>query len=250
MARSPSGESVLSRAVRIFEAFDADMPAIGVSELARRTGLPVATTSRLVNELIGYGWLRRDADRRIRIGVRIWELVSRASPTLGLREMAMPFMQDLHAVIGNHVQLAVLQDSEVLYIERLSAPGSVRNLSRYAGRLPLHASAPGLVLLANGPLELQDSILTRPLTRYTPHTVTDPKALRALLGEVRRTGIAFCPGHLDETTTSIAAPVRTVRGLVVAALTAIVPNDDAARSIAPAVQATARGISRALGADH
>lgn len=250
MARSASGESVLSRAVRIFEAFDADDPALSVSDLARRTGLPIATTSRLVNELLSYGWLRRDADRRIRIGVRMWELVSRASPTLGLREVAMPYMQDLHAVIGNHVQLAVLQDSEVLYIERLSAPRSVRILSRYAGRLPLHVSAPGLVLLANGPVELQESILTGPLARFTPHTVTDPSALRALLSEIRRTGMAFCPGYLDATTTSIAAPVQASRGRVVAALTALVANDEAARGVAPAVQATARSISRALGANQ
>ncbi|RDI60357.1 IclR family transcriptional regulator [Nocardia pseudobrasiliensis] len=248
MARSSSGESVLSRAVRIFEAFDADTPAVSVSELARRTGIPLATTSRLVTELVGYGWLRRDGSGRVRIGMRVWELVSRASPTLGLREAAMPFMQDLHAVVGNHVQLGVRQGHEVLYIERLSAPGAVRNLSRLAGRLPLHASSAGVVLLADSPANLQESVLAGPLPAFTPNTVTEPKALRALLDAVRRAEFVCLVGHIDKTTTSIAAPVRGAGGHTVAALALIVPNGGAARTYIPAVQATAHGISRALGA--
>ncbi|WP_227997041.1 IclR family transcriptional regulator [Nocardia australiensis] len=248
MARCSAGESVLSRTVRIFEAFDPDDPALSVSELAHRTGLPLATTSRLVSELVGYGWLRRDSARQVRIGVRIWELVSRAAPTLPLRAAALPFMQDLHAAVGQHVQLAVRQDHEVLYIERLSAPGAVRNLSRFAGRLPLRVSAAGLALLAHAPAEIQESVLTGDLRAATRFTVAEPRALRARLDEIRRTGIALCAGQLDEFTTSIAAPVRTTRGTVVAALAVIVPNDHAARGVAPAVLATALGISRALGA--
>lgn len=249
VARSTSGESVLCRVVRIFEAFDSDTPAVTVSELAKRADLPLATASRLVNELVGYEWLRRDSRGRVGVGVRIWELASRASPTLNLRAAAMPFMQDLHAVVGHHVQLAVLHHREALYIERLSAPGAVRNLSRPASRLPLHASAPGLVLLAHSPIALQDAILSGPLTPFTRHTVTDPKVLRSLLGEIRRCGLAFCVGHIDETTTSIAAPLRAADGRTVAALSILVPNGPAARATVPALLAAARGVSRALSAD-
>ncbi|MEO3825581.1 helix-turn-helix domain-containing protein [Actinomadura sp. B10D3] len=92
-------ESVLTRAVLIFEAFDPDHPALSVSEIARRTGLHVATASRLVAQLVEHGLLARDEQRRVRVGMRLWELASRAAPTLGLREAAMPFMEDLHAVL-------------------------------------------------------------------------------------------------------------------------------------------------------
>src|SRR3954469_6427776 len=122
MAKRAQGESVLSRVVRIFETFGPDTPALRVTDIERRAELHVATASRLVDELVGAGWLRPDPDRRIRVGVRLWELASRASPTLGLREAAMPFMEDLHAVVGHHTQLAVLEDREVLFVERLSAP--------------------------------------------------------------------------------------------------------------------------------
>ena len=115
---------MLSRAVRIFEAFSPDETVLGVSEIARRSGLHLATASRLVAELTAHGLLARDEDRRVRIGVRMWELALRASPTRGLRDTAMPFMEDAHAVIGHHVQLGLLDGDQVIFAERLSAPGA------------------------------------------------------------------------------------------------------------------------------
>ncbi|MRH88969.1 helix-turn-helix domain-containing protein [Nocardia sp. SYP-A9097] len=247
MARSTSGESLLSRVVRIYEAFGPDHRAVTLSELALRSDLPLATASRLVNELIEHGWLRRDAQRRICVGVRMWELASRAAPTLGLQEAAIPFMSDLHAAVGNHVQLGVLQERDVLYIERLSAPRAIRNRVRVAGRLPLHATSSGLVLLAHAPAEMQEAELSRPLTALTRHTITDPAILRSTLSEIRHTGVAYCPGFVDEDATGIAVPIRTTGGRVVAALSVLVPNEMTARTAIPALRAAGRGISRLLG---
>ena len=246
MAKPSHGESVLSRVVRILEAFGPDHTALRVSEIARRAGLHVATTSRLVEELVRYGWLFRAPDRTIRIGLRMWELAARASPALSLREAALPFMKDLHAVVGHHAQLAVRDGQEVLFVERLSAPGAVINYTRIAGRLPLHASSAGLVLLAHAPTELQDQVLAVRLPAYTPNTVTDPGRLRVLLADVRRQGFAFCPGFIHRDATGIAVPVRGPDGEVMAALAVIVPNDANARMQIPALRAAARGISRAM----
>src|SRR6202042_390560 len=91
MARSATGESVLSRAVRIFEAFTPDETVLSVTQIARRARLHLATASRLVAELEAHGLLAREPDRRVRVGVRLWELALRASPALSLREAAMPF---------------------------------------------------------------------------------------------------------------------------------------------------------------
>jgi DNA-binding IclR family transcriptional regulator len=200
---------VLSRVVRIFETFGPDTPALRVTDIARRAGLHVATASRMVDELVGHGWLRRDPDRRIRVGVRLWELASRASPTLGLREAAMPFMEDLHAVVGHHTQLAVL--------------------------------------LAYASAELQEQVLAGPLDAFRRTTLTDPERLRRFLADVRRDGYAFCAGFIDEETTGIAVPLRGPGGAVVAALSVIVPNDRDARMQIPALRAAARGVSRAMG---
>jgi DNA-binding IclR family transcriptional regulator len=249
VARTQNGESVLSRAVRILAVFGPDDRTLRMSDIAARAGLHLSTTSRLVAEMVDLGLLSRDPDRRVRIGVRLWELAARASPTQSLRDAAMPFLEDLHAVVGHHVQLGVLDAGEVLFVERLSAPGAVINYTRIAGRLPLHASSSGLVLLAHAPRELQEAVLARPLRRYTAHTVTTADRLRATLADVRRTGHAWCPGHIHPDALGIAVPVTAPSREVVAAVAAIVPNDDAGRAVVPVLRATARGISRSIP-DH
>ena len=246
--RTQDGESVLARVVRIFEAFTPEESALTVSEISRRTGLHVATASRLVAELVSYGFLTRDADRRVRIGMRMWELATRASPALSLRNTAMPFMEGVHDIVGHHVQLGVLDGDEVLFLERLTAPGAVINYTRIAGRLPLHASSSGLILLAHGPADLRRRVLDGPLHRYTSNTPATTARLRAVLAEVRRQGYAYCPGYVHPDALGIAAPVRDARGEVVAALAVIVPNEAGAASVVPVVRTAARGVSRALGA--
>ncbi|MGW1818005.1 IclR family transcriptional regulator [Streptomyces sp. NPDC002125] len=246
--KAPHQESVLSRAARILEAFSQDEPALTVSEIARRTGLHVATASRLVAELVAHGFLSRDEDRGVRIGVRLWELVTRASPTLSLRDSAMPFMEGVHDIVGHHVQLSVLDGDDVLFLERLSAPDAVINYTRIAGRLPLHASSSGLVLLAHGSAGLKERVLAGPLSSYTPATPATPARLRAELAEVRQRGYAYCPGYVHAEALGIAAPVRGADGTLVAALSVIVPDGAGAQALVPIVRTAARGISRALGA--
>jgi DNA-binding IclR family transcriptional regulator len=247
MARSASGESVLERAVRILEVFDTDNVAISVTDIAQRAELPLSTASRMIDELIEHRLLRRDPQRRIRIGMRLWELASRASPTRSLRDASMPFLEDLHAVVGHHVQIGVLEGDEVLFIERLSAPGAVINLTRIAGRLPIHASSSGLVLLAHAPAGTQERIASAPLTRFTDKTITDDEVLRVVLAEIRLTGHAICPGFIHPDATGIAVPIRDPSDKVVAALSVIVPRDERAIGHIPALVAAARGIRRALG---
>jgi DNA-binding IclR family transcriptional regulator len=246
MARTATGESSLARAVRILDSFTPDEPALPVSEIARRSGLHVATASRLVAELTSHGLLARGPDRSVRIGMRMWELAARASPTLSLRDAAMPFLEDVHAVVGHHAQLGVLDGDEVLFVERLTARDAVVNFSRIAGRLPLHVTSSGLVLLAYGDDGLQQRVLSRPLERYTDRTIATAGQLRAAIAEVRRQGFALLPGHVHEEATGIAVPVRDALGEVVVGLSVIVPNDGRAAVHVPVLMAAARGLSRAL----
>lgn len=248
MARSTSGESVLRRAVRILDVFDANNVAVSVTDIAERTGLPQSTTSRLIDELVEHGLLLRDSQRRIRIGIRLWELGSRASPTRSLRDAAMPFLEDLHAVVGHHVQIGVLDGDDVLFIERLSAPGAVINMSRIAGRLPVHVSSSGLVLLAHASADIQQRIVAGPLARLTDQTITDGRTLRATLAEIRRTGVAVCAGHVHPDATGIAVPIRDGAGSAVAALSVITPREASASDHVSAMFAAARGIGRMAGA--
>lgn len=247
MARSESGESVIERVVRILEAFDPDQPALTISTLAERANLSTSTTSRLVDQLVSYGLLRRDERQRVRVGIRMWELASRASPTLALREVAMPFMEDLLAIVGHHTQLGVLDQREVLFLERLSARNAVINITKIAGRLPLHASSSGVVLLAHASQALQDEVLRAPLRAYTDRTLRQPDELRRMLAEVRREGYAVCAGFIDPAATGVAVPVRDPRGRVIASLAIVVPSKgDHVTANLGALRAAGRGLERAL----
>jgi len=246
MARVVTGESVLQRAVRMLSAFSPDEPVLTVSQIAARSELHPATASRLVAEMVRLGLLERDNDRRVHVGMRLWELGARAAPTRDLRETALPFLEDLHAVLGHHVQLGVREGTEVIFVERLSTPGSVLNYARVASRLPLHVSSSGMVLLADAPGELLERVLAGTLSPYTERTVTEADRLRGLVTHVRKQGYACNYGHVNAEAAGIAAPVRDGSGAVVAAVSAIVPNDSAARSWIPVLRTTARGVSRAL----
>lgn len=243
-------ENLLTRAVRILEAFDAAHPSLPVAAVARRADIPVPTTYRLVGELVDLGLLERGSDRRVRVGTRMWELASRSSETVSLRDAALPFMDDLHSVVRQHTQLGILEGDEVLYLERKSSlVAEVIATTRTASRLPLNSCSSGVVLLAHAPATVQERVLASPLVRLTPQTITDPPELRRRLAETRYRGYAAVHGGVHEQASGVAVPVRGPGDQVVAALSLIIPNEESrVAPVVPALLATARGISRALGA--
>lgn len=255
MANSTAGEAVIERLVRILETFDAKRTSQSAAQIARRTGLPSSTAYRMVGDLVDYGLLERDAQGHVTIGLRLWELALRGSPALGLRQAAQPFMSALNQRIGQHTQLGVLEGIDVLFIERLSAPGASANITKIAGRLPINASSSGLVLLAYASAELQDRALAGQLSALTPLTPTDPSAIRAMLPEIRRTGVAVAPGYIEEVSTGIAVPVFDQTDRCVAALSVVLPRHGSApvpkqAAIVEALKHTAHEIHVALPAAH
>ncbi len=247
MANSPSGDSILDRVVRILESFDDTQPALTVSSLSRRSGIPQATMYRLVSEMVQHGILAREPDGRVRLGLRLWELVARSSPAKDLREAALPFLQDVQSVVHQHTQLSVLRDGEVLVLERLSSSGSVINQASVAGRLSAHDTSMGMVMLAFSPAEVQEEY-------QRLHTDVDIRFssaagdFRRALAEIRRRGFASYDGVLDDGTTGISVPVVDRAGHAVAALGVVVPTGVAQRqAIIAVLMAAARGIARAAG---
>jgi DNA-binding IclR family transcriptional regulator len=244
-----SGETTLSRATRVLEVFGPETSSLTASDISRRTGIPMASTHRLVGQMVELGLLEKGPDKLLRVGVRLWELGWRSTAALGLRNVAMPYLEDLQSVVRQHTQLAVLEGTDVLYIERLSARGRTTvNITRVAGRLPAHTCSSGLVLLAFAPTELQEDVLATPRPRaYTARTITDSSELRRQLAETRGRGGATQTGTVHLDAAGVAAPIRGHSNTVVAAVSVIVPNTAADVAAAtPAVQATARTITRAL----
>lgn len=251
MANSPSGDSLISRVVRILETFDTDRTSRSVSDIARRTGIPSSTTHRLVAELSEHGLLERDDRGNVHVGMHLWELAMRGSQALRLRQIAIPFMESVQAKVRQHTQLAVLEDDEALFIERLSSRDSGANITRIAGRLPLHGSSSGLVLLAFADVDLQERVLSGPLPRRSPETVTDPDRLRSMLVDIRRVGHVIAPGYIAPESVGVAVPVKGQGGATIAALSVVLPRgagDPAAAVVY--LKAASSGITRALRESH
>ncbi|MFD7688577.1 IclR family transcriptional regulator [Streptomyces sp. NPDC051740] len=248
MANSRSGETVTERIVRVLETFDTDRTVQTASEIGRRARLPSSTAHRIVADLVECGLLERDEEQRVRLGMRLWELALRGSHALRLRQAALPFMERVQARVREHTQLAVLENGETLFVERLSHPHAGANITRIAGRLPLHASSSGLVLLAHGPEELRERVLAGPLEAVSPETVTDPALLRRVLAGIRRDGVVVAPGTVEAVSTGVAVPVREGRGQVIAALSVVLPRDTPTGPVAEVLRSAAAGISAALGA--
>lgn len=204
MANSATGDSVLERVVRVLETFTVDRTTQTASDIGRRAHLPSSTAHRVVNELVAAGLLERDDDNRVHLGMRLWELALRGSPALRLRQAALPHMERVQARVREHTQLAVLEHDSALFLERLSHPQAGANITRIAGRLPLHASSSGLVLLAYADPELQERILAGPRRALTRETVTDAAALRRLLADIRRRGHVVAPGSIETVSTGVA----------------------------------------------
>src|SRR3954451_18401598 len=143
----------------VLDSFSRERPVQRLGEIHQATGLASATTYRLVSELVDWGGLERGARGRYRVGVRLWQLGSLAPQARDLRDVALPFLQDLIDVTHEVAHLVVLDEGQALYIERLMSRPEVRVRSRVARRLPLHATGPGKVLLAHSAPEFVEEIV-------------------------------------------------------------------------------------------
>lgn len=242
--------SVVKRTLKILETFVVGHDAMSLSELSRRSGIPLTTTFRIVTELAEGGVLERDGAGNYRIGLRLWEVASLAPRSVGLQRIALPYMQDLYETTHLGVHLAVREKSEVVFVERLVSPDNLSGSPRVGGRYAMHATAVGMVLLAYAPKEILDDLLSGPLPSFTRRTCTDPHELRRVLADARRKGYAYSDRQISNEFVSVASPIYGAEGGVVAALSLIVPFAEAK---GPAhghlVQSSARAISRALGAN-
>lgn len=245
--REGGANSVLGKARLILESFELDDDSLTLTEITLRTGISKATVHRLNQELLEWGMLER-VGLEYRLGMRAFELGSRVPRFRVLRDAVRPYMESLHHRTREAVHLAVLDGLEVLYLEKVAgAPQSARP-SRIAGRLPLHSTATGKVLLAFGRPSLIEEVMTQgSLQRVTPTTIVLPGVLLDQLRRVRSDGYAT---ELEETTAgycSVAVPIFGASGILLASLsltTPVVRADLASQAV------LLRSVSQKVAASH
>ncbi|MEU7769125.1 IclR family transcriptional regulator [Nocardia sp. NPDC049190] len=231
----------------LMSAFGPTDTDLGVNELARRTGIPKASVSRLVKEMEAVGLFERQGTK-VGLGLRLFELGERASRRRSVREVALPFLADLREATRQTVHLAILDGTDVVYVEILRGRDAPPLPSGVGGRLPAHATGVGKALLAGSPPAASDAVIAAGLTRLGPRTITAPGPLVRQLRRIVASGLAY---EFEESAPGVACVASAIRldARPIAAVSASgwIGKVDI-RRVGPAVHTTALSITRALTA--
>lgn len=223
MAPGSGLDTVLGKAAAILRAFGTDDHTVPLAELVRRTKLHKTTAHRLCTELVEIGFLDKTS-AGYRLAGGLFELGMRASVERSLIELAIPFLHDLAERTHETAHLGVREGREVVYVAKIGGHRQARSPSRVGGRMPLHCTAIGKVLLAYADDDVRLAVLDSPLARRTPYTVVAPGLLKRQLEAIAAGGYANEFEESQIGLACVAAPVFGASGHPVAAMSLTGPT--------------------------
>ncbi|NJC82946.1 IclR family transcriptional regulator [Planosporangium mesophilum] len=241
-------QSSLLRALHLLDAFRPGVDELTLGDLARHTGVPKTTAHRMVADLVEWGALER-TPTGLRLGMRLFELGHLVPAQRGLRDLALPYLEDLYETTHQTVNLAVRHGNEIVYVEKLVSRGRLVPHSRTGGRLPLHCTALGKAILAFSPPHVVDEVIAAGLRPITSKSITDAARLLSDLAAIRERRVAF---DVEESRLGMfcaASPLVNAKRVPVGALSITgMDSMSTARRFAPAVLTAALSLSRRLDA--
>ena len=205
-----SSASSATKALALLGCFRPNSTPVGVTELARRTGLPKSTAFRLLTHLEEIGYVERDG-RRYRSGWLLLELgtgINSIAPGR-MRNISLPHMEDLFAQTRQTVHLGALHDREIIHVAGIRGAQSAVSPIRFGGRGPATCSAMGKIILAHRPPDIIQQVLSGQLERMTRYSISAPGVLFQQLRDARECGYAT---ERDETSVGLAAIAVPIRG--------------------------------------
>ncbi len=243
----------ITRAFAVLGALT-DGPA-GVTQVADRVGLPKSTTARLLASLAGEGAVEQvPGETRYRLGPRVVALGAAVSADGSLVVVARPVLTQLAQELGEAAGVSVPDGADVHYVDQVDSANPVQVRDWTGTRAPMHAVSSGQVFLAHLPPAELDRYLDGPLEALTPHSLTEPAALRERVRQVRADGYAWVRDEFAEGISSVAAPVVETSGELVAAIHVHGPSyrfpadgreEEIGRRVVAAAAAVSRGLRRA-----
>lgn len=243
---------LLERVITILDCFQDDKSRLGITEISKRVGLHKSTVHRLLEALASHRLLRQDSGTdKYSLGMKLFELGSRAAGCFDVREHSMPVLEQLVAETGETAHLCVLDDNQVLYIEKFESAKTIRMPSRVGQRNPCHCTAVGKILLAYRPDALDCLLESGPLKQYTRNTISEPAKLRQELAWIRRVGYSIDNEEIEVGLKCVGAPVRNHAGEVIAAISIAGPNfrvtTDKLAALSDSVKKAANTLSEKMG---
>lgn len=252
-SRPARGErlSSVAAAARILREFDHNATQLGVTQLSRRVGVGKSTAHRVIWTLVAEGLLEKVEETGLfRLTTAMRSLGASAETAQRLHEASTLPLDRLRQKTPGTLHIAILDGTDVVYVERREGPGAVPVFRRIGARNTAHATSSGKVLLAYLPQDQQQSLVQgMRMTTKTPRTITSRATLLAELAQVRRQGYGENRGESELGMCSIAAPIRDPLDRVVAAVSVAdyVEDYSGLSHLARPVMETAARISAGLG---
>jgi DNA-binding IclR family transcriptional regulator len=220
-----SGNQAVRRAIAVLKSFSDEAPDMGVTEVSRKVNLHKSTVYRLLSAFEDEGLIARNPETgKYRLGPELIVLGEQVLRHTEVHRVALPFLRELAEKTGETVDLEVLSGSNVVTIEEIAGKHVVAAAGAIGMPWAAHATSNGKILLAYQPAEKQRQILSRTLKRFTPRTLTDPRAVARELARVREQGYALSFGELEDHLVAIGMPIRGRNGDAVAAVSISGPD--------------------------
>lgn len=215
----------LEKAFSILDLFSYQNTELSLNEIKNKLNMPKATVFRLLFTMEKHGFVRRvNPSGKYRLGQKLLYLGDMVAKDYDIIRIARPFMRDLWKELGETVDLTVISNDQVLFIEAFESIYHLKaEYSPVGKKLPIHCTASGKILAAFAPQQLSAAWPPQVFEAYTPYTITDPAVLRQELAQVREKGYAMDEGELDENINSYSVPIFCGPS-VQAALTVVVPK--------------------------
>jgi len=246
----PDSSTSVSKALQLLDAFRLSHGALGVSAIARRAGVPKSTAFRLLSNLETSGYVERHG-KDYQLTLRVYELGKQVKNGRAreLRELANPFLTELHMRTGWVSHLAILDGIDVVYLDKVSGLRAIRTPTRVGGRMPATCTGLGKALLASSDNETVHRAAVAGLKPQTKYSIASPKRLINELLRVKEEGFALDCEEAALGLTCVAATVGTRDGLSAAISASGATNQyDRSRSVRRDVRNAAAEIARAWGA--
>ncbi|MEX2416580.1 MAG: IclR family transcriptional regulator [Paenibacillaceae bacterium] len=217
--------SSVRNALLILQSFTMDEPEKKVSDLAASLGLNKSTVSRTMSTLASEGFVSKDPEtKKYRLGFSILALSGIINSNTDVYQESQPILKKLVEDIGETAHISVLDNLDVIYIQKLECNHPVRFLTHVGKRNPAYCTSSGKVLIAHADERKIQQMLESELNPFTKYTITNPKELHAHLKKVKEEGFAFSMEEFLEGVNSIAAPIYDYTGKVIASLSVVGPK--------------------------
>lgn len=243
---------VLTKVVRIWDALRTSPTGLNLTEICKQTRLNKSTAYRFVTHLEAEGYLNRDEAGAYTLGMKLFLMPFGSNQQSMLREIARPILRELLATTGETVNMGVLDQGMVLYLEVLESAHEFRLVSRIGMRRPLYSTALGKALLAFLIDEERERLLSSlQFQVLTAHTISNLAELREELERIRRQGYSLDDQENFLGARCISAPILNWRHEALGSVSIAGPvariSQDKIPVFAAAVRDAARKISIRVG---